>query len=686
MAGPAGSSAALWEVTAYETVRAPMTSEPTGDSGPPLLTRVTRAVVLLELELWSVTMAVGAVVSEKTREQLLSRNDWGSAERNRLVAIWAGVALVGLACAWFAIKRRGEPSLSRWVRLGLPLIPISWLPLLLETTHWFRNPLQYLVILGLGGLVAERCFRAALEEWTPPSFIRRLLGLPARKPWLPLVVVACGAALYAGYTGWLSVLFHHRFGSGAFDLGIFDNVMFNTLKGNLFRTTIMFSDGSNSFLLSHSNYILLLFVPIYAIYPAAETLLWIQAVGLAAGGIMLFLFARTQIRPCYAAVLSLAYFLYAPMHGGQFYDFHWLTLAPGFVFFLFYALAKNRPRLIALATLFLWLLREDLAPGLVVLGLALLLSGLRPKVGAWLAGTSAVWFALNKFVIMPAFGTWWFANLYEHLATPEEKGYGSVVKTMLSNPLVVFSSLVQEGKLVYLLHLLVPLALLPVRRLPLAVLVLPGTISTILTNAGANFSIKYQYSAHYTGYLFSAAALYFRELLAAAPSGAVEARTVLARAGRARAPAALLALVFCTVCHTSAYGVVLYPKSFVGGWFPVTFSLTPAEKRQLEAVEELRKFIPPEATLTTTTRDSSHLSNRLHTWAFSHSQRRSDYLLINPSSFGLGPTNKDILTTLKTNEYGLLKKVDDITLWKKGHESPETRSELKQLRRRLGSR
>lgn len=658
------------------------------EGGPPFLTRVGRAILLLELELWSLTMVAGVFFSSRTREELLSRNDWPSSERNVLLVAWGVVALAGLALARAVWKKGGEATLVRWVRLGLPVIPLSWLPLLLTAPHWFKNPLQYLVILGAGGLVAERCFRAALEEWTPPPVVRSILRLPGQKPWLPLAIVVTAAVLYAGYTGWLSVLYHHRFGSGAFDLGIFDNVMFNTLEGRLFRTTIMFSDGSHSFLLSHANYILLLFVPFYAIHPAAETLLWIQAVGLAAGGVMLFLFARTQIRAGYAALLSLAYFLFAPMHGGQFYDFHWLTLTPGFVFFLFYALANNRPRLIVVATLLLWSLREDLAPGLVILGLALVLSGLRPKVGAWLAGTSAAWFALNKFVIMPAFGSWWFANLYEHLATPEEKGYGSVVKTMLTNPLVVFSSLVHEGKLVYLLHLLVPLALLPVRRLPLAVLVLPGTISTILTNAGANFSIKYQYSAHYTGYLFAAAVLYFKDLFrtAADNAGAAAADAASMRTLRARAPATLLALAFCTVCHTSAYGVVLQPKSFVGGWFPPTFSLTPEEAKQLAALEKIRKFIPPEASLTATTRDSSHLSNRLDIWAFSHSQRRSDYLLINPSSFGLGPTNKDILATLKTNEYGLFKKVDDITLWKKGHESPETKAELKKLRRRLGGR
>ncbi len=45
-------------------------------------------MLLLELELWSLAMAVGVLVSGKTRERLLRRNDWTSIERNRLVIAW----------------------------------------------------------------------------------------------------------------------------------------------------------------------------------------------------------------------------------------------------------------------------------------------------------------------------------------------------------------------------------------------------------------------------------------------------------------------------------------------------------------------------------------------------------------------------------------------------------------------
>src|SRR5690606_9824612 len=98
------------------------------EGGPPFLTRVGRAILLLELELWSLTMVAGVFFSSRTREELLSRNDWPSSERNVLLVAWGVVALAGLALARAVWKKGGEATLVRWVRLGLPVIPLSWLP------------------------------------------------------------------------------------------------------------------------------------------------------------------------------------------------------------------------------------------------------------------------------------------------------------------------------------------------------------------------------------------------------------------------------------------------------------------------------------------------------------------------------------------------------------------------------
>jgi len=247
----------------------------------------------------------------------------------------------------------------------------------------------------------------------------------------------------------------------------------------------------------------------------------------------------------------------------------------------------------------------------------------------------------------------------------------------LLNPLFVIPSLLTANKLVYLLHLLAPLALIPVRRFTLAALMLPGALFTVLTNAESNFSVRYQYSAHYTAYLFAALVFYFWSKQPQ-PGAALSPRT------QTRSAATLGALVLCMICHSTTYGVVLKPSSFAGGTLPIAFSLTAKEQKELKALNTIRVKIPEDASVTSTTKDSSHVSNRLNIYAFGHSSHLSDYLLINPSSFGMGATNQHILAALGSNQYGLLDKVAGITLWKRGHSSKDTPDELQRLKRRLG--
>ncbi len=616
---------------------------------------------------------------------LLAQNAWETQRRDNMLMAWAllsvTLSLLFVGAAW----RKQDEALRRIADRLLPIIPISLLPFLLSTDHFRHRPLTFLVLLGIFGFVTEACFYAAFKQ--SKGLLDRLSrlreGTHRLVPWLPWAIVLSAAGGYALYTGYLTVLNHHRFGTGAFDLGIFNNVMFNSYKGHPFRTTIMLPTGSQSFLLCHSPYLVYLLMPFYALFPTAETLLWCQAGLLGSGAIFLFLFARTQVTAGVAAVFSLLYLLFAPMHGAQFYDFHWLTIASPFLLFLLYALATARPFLILLSTLLCWLLREDLAPGLALLGAILIVSGKRPRAGVFLVVGSGIWFAINKFIIMPSFGTWWFANLYGDLTTPTEKGYGSAMKTLINNPVYVLQTLLKEGKFIYLMHMVAPLALVPIRRPSLAILLLPGALFTVLTNAGANFSIRYQYSSHYAAYLFLAVTVYF----------ASELRKERARAGadpllrsRARGGSLLVALCACTICHSATFGVVLAPKSFIGGAFPIEFSLSEKEKQTHSAFDELRSLIPREATVTSTTKDAPHLSNRLNIYAFSHSRHPSEYLLINPSSFGMGSTNQDILAALDQAPYGLVRQVRGITLWKKNHSSPETKRALERLRRKLGGK
>lgn len=597
--------------------------------------------------------------------KLLADNAWPSPARNAIVlgVLGSWVLLLGLAIALG--RARGLLALERIARLLLPIIPLSFLPALLRGQLWEKGPLVYLVVLGAIGFVAERTMNGALSAAGEIHSITGLTARLKRAPWLPLAFVALLALGFTLYSGEVNIIKHRRFQTGAYDLAIFDNMMWNALHGRPFRSSIMYGDGPGISIAGHAEYAMVFFAPFYAMAPGSESLIWLQAICMGLGAVTLYLFASTRISRGLSVGVAVAYLFYAPMHGSQSYDFHWLTIVTPFLFLLMYGLAKNRRLIIIPTTVLLWLLREDIAVGLVILGAFLALTGAQVRAGLLLSVSSALWFGINKFIIMPAFGTWFFADLYSELGTPSEKGYGSVVKTLLTNPIFVFQKLLTAPKLEYMLHILAPLALLPVRRLTLAALLIPGAFFTIFTNWGATLSIHYQYSAHFTAYAFFAIVV-----------------LLSSHVGRARPGASLFALLFCVISHSKAFGVLFDPDSFTQS--KNALSLSPDEQSRLDATRKLASKIPDEASVIATTRDAPHLSNREKIYAFGHSRIAADYVFIHPASFSLGSTKADIRAVLDAAPYGLIAEQDGALLFKKGAQSLETEAALLKLRKRLG--
>lgn len=640
-------------------------------------TRVTtffRSFTLLAGTSLAVVAGIAFLCTKESSAELLGLNAWSSGARNRvvltLVLVWGLCGAVSLG----AIRWGREALLKKLVDRLLWLVPVSFLPVLFSAEYWFSRPVPFLLLLGgVGCFLCLPCFRASLASAS--SSVERLVEgakrLETRFPHLPLLIVSGAALIYALYSGTLNVWKHQRFMTGAYDMAIFDNLMWNAMHGEPFQSSIMYNVRPGNSLAGHAEFAMLLFTPLYAVYPSAEILLWLQASCMALGSVTLFLFAQTQIGSWSSVILSLVYLFYAPNHGAQSYDFHWLTLATPFLFLLFYGIARTRVKLVIATTLFLWLLREDIAPGLVIVGLFLVLSGQRVRWGALLAIGSALWFVCVKFLIMPAFGHWFFADLYAELGTPTEKGYASVVKTLLTNPTFVFQRLLTEGKLIYLLHILAPLAFIPFRRASIAALLIPGAFFTILTNWQPAISIAFQYSTHFTAYVFTAVVLFLKGTYFGE------------KRDRAGLGATLLTIVFCVACHSAVYGNVIQPSSFIGAEGPFQWGLDEEQKQRLEGTRRLVQMIPTEASVIATTRESSHVSSRAKVYSFGHSRVPAEYMLLHPASFPLGSTQQDIRALLRTHAYGFVAREGDTTLWRKEHVSERTEEELNVLRRQL---
>lgn len=556
--------------------------------------------------------------------------------------------------------------LARWSTIASPLVLAFLLPALFDWRFAQRHSLNYLLVLSLFGFALRLLLTRALNVvWTVRA--EPLLGdAPLLPRWVYPAALWLGALAYVGYTSYYTILNHRLIGTTAFDLGIYDNLMFNALRGRPFHSPVLFGPGDRSYIAGHAEYAMLLFVPFYAIRPHAETMLILQSAVLGLSAIPLYLLGRVYLSRGAALVLSLAYLGFAPLHGPHFYDFHWLPLAIFFYFWMFYGIATRRGWLAWAGALVLFAMREDIAVTLALFGTFLFLTGLRARFGLVLAALSSVWFVINKFVIMPWAGPWWFENMYSELFADGKPSYGSVITTLITNPVYAAQTFVRSVKLEYGLHMLAPLAFLPLRRAVFVLLLIPGALFTLMTTGyPPSTQIAFQYTTHWIPYLFLAAILGL-------------ALTLRERGGAARRSAALIVLAITATSHSYNFGALLQHESFTGGFRKISFEMDDQARERYRALMSLVERIPREASVAATETLNPHISARQEAYAFRGDFGPADYVLL--TRYEMSADARRLLNDrFAVTDYGLAGKGADFYLFKKGLKADGTDAALREL-------
>src|ERR1700682_1097261 len=170
--------------------------------------------------------------------------------------------------------------------------------------------------------------------------MRRALGLLSRHP--GVVAFGLAAAYFLTYSA-LSRLRHESYHSFGFDLGLFDQVFWNTTQGRPFESTMSQAlPVPHSLLGDHFSPAFLLLMPFYFAFPHPETLLVIQSLALALGAWPVYLLARLKLAPGYALLWVIAYFLFVPLAYVNLFDFHEVALSVAPLGFALYFLERDR--------------------------------------------------------------------------------------------------------------------------------------------------------------------------------------------------------------------------------------------------------------------------------------------------------------------------------------------------------
>lgn len=628
------------------------------------LTHGSRIVVIAALLGGAIAFWTQLAFRSPWLDEFLTDNTLEPGQRNVLIlAVVLGTLVGGLAGAgamvWQVRRRQPLALVEQWAWFLCPLLMLPLVPVVFRAKVWQGRHDVLLPSLLLLLLVFEQLVHRSLQN-VPAQVVAYFSEAVSQVPRKlrergPLVIVVAAAAAYAAFFIFYTLRWHYKLRTGNYDLSINNNLMYGGLEGHFLESTVVFPKDPPKYLANHAKFGAYLFLPIYALFPRAETLLVIQSLFVGFGAVPLFAFARRHLSDWMAALVALAYLSYYPLHGASFSEFQAIPVAAFFVFTVAWATDVGRYRVAAAALVIAVLMREDVSIGLAVLGGFFLLSGYRPLPGLLIAAFAGSYFLLLRFYVMDTAGSWWFPNMYKELWADEEKGFRSVIKTMITNPTFTLSKLIVEKKLYYMLHLLLPLAFLPARRWYLWLAFLPGLLLTLLvTNYDPPITYSFHYVMHWAPYLFMAAvialAAYRREI------------------GVPRYRAAASAMIAATIVLSYNYGA--FPRregSFKAGFSRIEFSYSEAEAARYERLKDLAAVIPPDAPVAATEKVGPHLSSRRLMYTMRNGPQTAEWIVASSRELKLSKTRPMLREALESGTFGVVRRSGDFALMKRGH-------------------
>jgi len=383
---------------------------------------------------------------------------------------------------------------------------------------------------------------------------------------------------------------HWNFGSGAFDLGIFDQVVWHLSR---FEPPASSIRGFSNFLGDHFFPVVTLFAPFYWIKPGPVTLIVVQALASAASIVPVYLFARSRIPSGPALGMAVAYGCFWGIQRAIAFDVHETAFSPLVIAIAILAMDRRQWGLFWIAVVAMLFVKEDHIPLVGGFGVLLVMQGERRRGIIAIAGSVAAMVAVVG-VIIPAFND---IGSYE---------YTSSYIGVLTDPWRIPLSLVSPPiKMETAFLWFAPFAFLSLAS-PLALLVVPFALIRFLSDSPNHWGTVFHYSAPL------------------APIVAMSAADGLARIARhLREPAAHRFIAWATaVC---VLGAAILP-----GRQPLWRVFAPAHYRATESAQlgrDLLTMIPAEASVVAQAAIVPHLSSRDRIYVLDDRAPDADYVV-----------------------------------------------------------
>lgn len=178
----------------------------------------------------------------------------------------------------------------------------------------------------------------------------------------------------------LSIIRHNRFESGGFDLGLYDQAVWQYS-----RFLVPYNTVKERFILGdHLTLTLPLFAPLMWIWNDARMLLIAQAVWISLSALPIYLLTRRRGLPdVVALIIAILYSLFYGIQYAVFFDFHPVVFGVGLLSWLAYFLESKKHAHGAITLILLLLTQENMGLALASLGFIYLFMQKYRKTGAF---------------------------------------------------------------------------------------------------------------------------------------------------------------------------------------------------------------------------------------------------------------------------------------------------------------
>lgn len=283
---------------------------------------------------------------------------------------------------------------------------------------------------------------------------------------------------------------HFLFRSTAFDLGIYDQVIFLISRGlSPISSYLGFHHMGN-----HAAYSVYPLALLYRIYPSVYWLFAVQAICLAIGAWPTWLLARQAgLSVALSRTLAIVYLLYPLIFNLNLFDFHPEVMALPVLLTAIWLARADRIGWFCLAILFVLGCKDALSLTIAAMGVWLLVFEKRRVCGSFALLAGSVWFVATTQWIIPTLSGEEAAavNRYAYLGDSVLE----VAQNLVLRPGIILGKVFSLETLEYLVEILFPVIWgLSLRHLVPLVSAIPALMLNILSESSGQRDLVHQYS------------------------------------------------------------------------------------------------------------------------------------------------------------------------------------------------